>query len=385
MAKHSIFLQILLFVHCTFFIVFPGPGAGRQDHRAALFVFGDSLFDVGNNNYINTSTTFQANFWPYGQTFFKYPTGRLIPDFIAEYADLPLLPPYKHPGNHRFVGGLNFASSGAGVLPETYQELVIDIHMQALHFKKTEELLEQQLGGGNVEAKRTLLSRAVYLFSVGANDYVSPFWTNTADGVFHRYSREEYVGMVIGNLTLVITEIHKAGGRKFGFVGLAPMGCAPMMRAVSPTDTGDDSCYEDVNALIKLHNAALSQLLRTLESELQGFKYSLFDFYTSAMERINNPSKYGFKEGKHACCGSGPYGGFLSCGEKRGLEYELCGNPSEYVFFDLVHPSDTAYEQFSELMWSGPPSVVWPNNLRALFESSVEDCMVPPSGVSVEL
>lgn len=51
-----------------------------------LFIFGDSLFDAGNNNYINTP--FQSNFWPYGETFFNFPTGRfsdgrLIPDFIG--------------------------------------------------------------------------------------------------------------------------------------------------------------------------------------------------------------------------------------------------------------------------------------------------------------
>lgn len=56
----------------------------------ALFVFGDSFFDPGNNNYIKTTTLDQANFWPYGETYFKYPTGRfsdgrLISDFIGIY------------------------------------------------------------------------------------------------------------------------------------------------------------------------------------------------------------------------------------------------------------------------------------------------------------
>ena len=59
-----------------------------EDH-VALFIFGDSFFDAGNNNYINTTTGFQANFGPYGESFFKYPTGRfsdgrIIPDFIGK-------------------------------------------------------------------------------------------------------------------------------------------------------------------------------------------------------------------------------------------------------------------------------------------------------------
>lgn len=57
--------------------------------HTALFVFGDSLFDVGNNNYINTTTDNLANYSPYGETFFKYPTGRfsdgrVLPDFIGK-------------------------------------------------------------------------------------------------------------------------------------------------------------------------------------------------------------------------------------------------------------------------------------------------------------
>lgn len=63
-----------------------------KSNKAALFVFGDSLYDPGNNNYISTTNTdFQANFRPYGESFFSQPTGRfsdgrLIPDFICKIA-----------------------------------------------------------------------------------------------------------------------------------------------------------------------------------------------------------------------------------------------------------------------------------------------------------
>ncbi|KAF8406823.1 hypothetical protein HHK36_005944 [Tetracentron sinense] len=65
-------------------------------HPGALFIFGDSVFDSGNNNYINTTTATQSHFLPYGETFFKYPTGRfsdgrLIPDFIGKIIHLFVL------------------------------------------------------------------------------------------------------------------------------------------------------------------------------------------------------------------------------------------------------------------------------------------------------
>ena len=66
--------------------------AGDATHKA-LFVFGDSLFDPGNNQYLNGSVEgISATSWPYGETFFKRPTGRLsdgriVPDFIGRFYD----------------------------------------------------------------------------------------------------------------------------------------------------------------------------------------------------------------------------------------------------------------------------------------------------------
>ncbi|CAN1287321.1 GDSL esterase/lipase 5 [Linum perenne] len=102
--------------------------AEAKKQRPGFFLFGDSFLDAGNNNYINTTTLDQANFWPYGTTFFHSPTGRfsdgrLLPDFIAKYAKLPLIPPFLRPGNkvNDLVAGVNFASGGAGALVDTFR------------------------------------------------------------------------------------------------------------------------------------------------------------------------------------------------------------------------------------------------------------------------
>lgn len=54
---------------------------------------------------------------------------------------------------------------------------------------------------GDAEAY-TFLLKAVYLFSIGNNDYFEPFLKNSS--FFESHSPEEFVGMVIGNLTNVI-------------------------------------------------------------------------------------------------------------------------------------------------------------------------------------
>ncbi|GLT60002.1 hypothetical protein SLA2020_327930 [Shorea laevis] len=334
-------------------------------NHVAFFIFGDSLFDPGNNNYINTIA--RANYWPYGETFFKYPTGRfsdgrLITDFIAEYAKLPLIPPYLQPGNHQFTYGVNFASAGAGALSETNKGLVIDLKTQISYFRNVEKLLRQKFGDAKA---KTLLSNAVYIISIGSNDYTSPFVTNSTVPVSFW---KEYVAMVIGNLTASIEEIYKVGGRKFGFVSLGQLGCTPVLRILVPGNSS--SCLEDANALAELHDKALYTALQELQSTLKGFKYAKHNISVFLSESANDPPKFGLKEVNTACCGSGRYRGISSCGGKRGVtEFELCEDPNEYLFFDSGHFTDKVNGQIAELMWSGYPNVTGPCNLKELFST----------------
>lgn len=90
----------LVFIFFFFYIIVISIGSIKcidnnnlVTNQSALFVFGDSVFDAGNNNYIATLPSFRSNYWPYGQTTFKFPTGRasngrLIPDFIGNSTTL---------------------------------------------------------------------------------------------------------------------------------------------------------------------------------------------------------------------------------------------------------------------------------------------------------
>uniref|UniRef100_I1KHH2 Uncharacterized protein n=1 Tax=Glycine max TaxID=3847 RepID=I1KHH2_SOYBN len=334
-------------------------------NHTALFIFGDSLFDVGNNNYINSSTFLQANFPPYGETFFNYPTGRfsdgrVIPDFIAEYATLPLIQAYLSPAGFQdhYIYGVNFASAGAGALVETNQGLVIDLKAQVKYFTEVSKQFRQKLG--DEEAKK-LLSRAIYIFSIGGNDYGTPFLTNLTSGAVLPCPQQKFVDYVIGNITAVIKEIYNEGGRKFGFVNVGPLNCFPLLRMAINSTSLSACLEEEASAIARLHNNALPKMLHGLEKQLKGFKYSVTDFYGALIELMKYPSKY-------ACCGGGPYRGDNSCGGKRGIEeYELCNNVNNNVFFDSLHPTEIAAEHFAKLMWSRNGDVNEPYNLKELF------------------
>nr|GMC86522.1 GDSL esterase/lipase 1-like [Ipomoea batatas] len=339
-------------------------------HHVALFVFGDSICEVGNNNYINTTNDFRANFRPYGETSFPNPTGRfsngrLIPDYIANFAKKQCVQPYlatKNGLNDRFINGVNFASTGAGSLDGTNAGLVIPFKTQLGYFKKVSQQLKQEMGS---HGSKQLLSNAVYMFSIGNNDY-GTFINNST--LLNSYTQNQYVDMVVGNMSTVFQEIYKEGGRKFVILSVGAIGCVPSARAAN-FQTGNTECVEILQTLAKLHNEALQKMLNNLATNLPGFKYSYFDYFQSSIDIISNPSSYGFTEVKVACCGSGPFRGDPSCGGKRGMpSYELCPDVNKFFFWDYNNPTEKANKLSATLMWDTSPYVT-PNNVKSFFQS----------------
>ncbi|GLJ10869.1 hypothetical protein SUGI_0136920 [Cryptomeria japonica] len=364
------FTAILCF--CVVFVLQSGTfAAGIEKDGVGLFIFGDSTVDPGNNNYISTVPQFRADHPPYGNNgFFDSPTGRfsegrVIVDFIAEYAKLPLIPPFFQP-EADFSNGANFASGGAGILLETNEGFVVDLQKQLDQFEEVQNKLVEELG--SVEAQK-MFSEAVYFFSIGSNDYLGGYLGNPKMQELH--PPEEYVGMVVTNVTKAIQILYSKGARKFGHLGLSPLGCLPIMRAIASDPNG--GCLGVGSVLARSHNSALSTAFRALASALPGLTIADSNFFDFLNDRLEKPSEYGFKEGVKACCGSGPYGGIFSCGGQREeKEYEVCEDPKNYVWWDAYHVTESIHKQFAEAMWAGSDAVIQPTNLRELFQTRLD-------------
>ncbi|KAK6118740.1 hypothetical protein DH2020_047545 [Rehmannia glutinosa] len=287
-----------------------------------------------------------------------------ISSVIAEHAKLAFIPPYLEPiRNYKMYQyhGVNFASAGAGALSQTFKGMVIDLRTQLKYYKREVAELSNRIG----QAEAAIISSsAVYLFSIGTNDYISPFLLNSS--LLSSFPNSEYVEMVIGNLSMVVNAIYKRGGRKFVFLNLGDLGCLPGLRILKP-ETEGGGCLEEASNLAKLHNKALNKLLSKMEQQLNGFKYFLYDFKSNLAQMITQPSKYGFKEGEKACCGTGRFNGIFSCGGKRPVKiFELCENPSEFIFWDSYHLTERAYKQMADEMWSSEATTE-ANSLKKLF------------------
>ncbi|KAF2291056.1 hypothetical protein GH714_019428 [Hevea brasiliensis] len=62
--------------------------ARAKSNHKLLFVFGDSLFDPGNNMYLDPTEHIPSYFYPYGMNLKNHSTGRfsdglVVPDYIA--------------------------------------------------------------------------------------------------------------------------------------------------------------------------------------------------------------------------------------------------------------------------------------------------------------
>ena len=131
-----LFLLILAcFTHrCKSLCRFSSSENLRDGEIKGMFVFGSSLVDNGNNNFLDTKA--KADYLPYGIDFpngasGRFTNGKNVVDLLGEQLKLPsLIPPFMDPATKgsRIVEGVNHASGSAGVLDDTGSVAVSQNH-----------------------------------------------------------------------------------------------------------------------------------------------------------------------------------------------------------------------------------------------------------------
>ncbi|GMY20345.1 GDSL esterase/lipase LTL1-like [Fagus crenata] len=186
-----------------------------QSEARAFFVFGDSLVDNGNNDYL--ATTARADSYPYGIDYPTHrPTGRFsnglnIPDIISKQIGseptLPYLSPLLH--GERLLVGANFASAGIGILNDTgFQFLnIIRIYKQLMFFQQYQLRVTAHIGA---EQTQQLVNKALVLITLGGNDFVNNYYLVPFSARSRQFSLPNYV-------VYLISEYRKILERSFSF------------------------------------------------------------------------------------------------------------------------------------------------------------------------
>ncbi|KGN57789.1 GDSL esterase/lipase At5g37690 [Cucumis sativus] len=318
-----------------------------KSSELVTYVFGDSLTEVGNNNFLNSLARSDYPWYGVdyngGQPTGRFTNGRTIGDIISEKLGIEAPPPYLSltKDDDKLIHGVNYASGGAGILNDTglyfIQRMTLDDQIQS--FYQTKKAIARKIGE---EAALQHCNQAIYFIGIGSNDYVNNFLQPfLADG--QQYTHEDFLDLLLSTFQQQLTRLYELGARKMVIHGLGPLGCIPSQRVKSRKG----QCLKRVNQWVQDFNSKVKTLTTTLNKNLPNSHLLFADTYPLVLDLITNPSAYGFKVSNTSCCNVDTSIGGLCLPNSK-----VCKNRSEYVFWDAFHPSDAANSVLAHQLFS---------------------------------
>ncbi|CAM6060690.1 unnamed protein product [Sphagnum tenellum] len=352
-----------LVIGSFFILAVYGQGGQTSSPPSAVFIFGDSLVDVGNNNYITTLA--RANLPPNGIDFPQGPTGRFcngrtVADLLVESFGLSYPLPYLDPNNKgsMILKGVNFASAAAGILDSTGYDYIgrIPMNQQLQWAANTKSQIVQLVGEAQTEA---IFANALFSVTMGSNDYINNYLIK-GSSTSSSYNPQQYQDLLISTFSQQLTTLYNLGARKVVVTAVGPLGCIPSQLVLQLSVNGE--CVPFINGYVQGFNAALKSLLQQLTSTLPGATFVYANAYDMVQSFINNPANYGFTTVNEGCCGRGPYNGLVPCIPGA----SVCPNRRLYFFWDPFHPTEAANIMLSNAFLSGGTDVIEPVNIQQL-------------------
>ncbi|KHN35332.1 GDSL esterase/lipase LTL1 [Glycine soja] len=356
----SMFLCLLVLITWNNIVVVVPQAEAR-----AFFVFGDSLVDNGNNNYL--FTTARADSYPYGV---DYPTHRAtgrfsnglnIPDIISEKIGSEPTLPYlsRELDGERLLVGANFASAGIGILNDTGIQFIniIRISRQLQYFEQYQQRVSALIGP---EQTQRLVNQALVLITLGGNDFVNNYYLVPFSARSRQFALPNYVLYLISEYRKILVRLYELGARRVLVTGTGPLGCVPAELAQR---SRNGECAAELQEASALFNPQLVQLVNQLNSEIGSVVFISANAFESNMDFISNPQAYGFITSKVACCGQGPYNGIGLCTPAS----NLCPNRDVFAFWDPFHPSERANRLIVDTFMIGDSKYMHPMNLSTVL------------------
>ncbi|GAB2292216.1 GDSL esterase/lipase exl3, variant 2 [Dionaea muscipula] len=313
----------------------------------AIYGFGDSIIDPGNNNDILTIV--KCNFKPYGQDFSggiptgRFSNGRIPTDLLAEALGLKeYVPAYLDPNleSSELLTGVSFASGASGYDPMTPKiASAIPLSDQLEMFKEYKVKLKAAVGE---ERADFIVTNSVALAVSGSDDIANTYF----DTPFRRaeYDVDSYTDLMTNSASSFLQELYKLGIRRVAVFSAPPIGCVPSQRTIGGGVLRP--CAENYNEAAKLFNAKLSSALDMLNSRLPKARLVYTDIYNPLLDLIQNPSQYGFEVVDKGCCGTGVLEVSILCNKLD----KVCDDDAKYIFWDSYHPTEAGYKVIIDLI-----------------------------------
>ncbi|CAN4079607.1 unnamed protein product [Withania somnifera] len=326
----------------------------------ASYIFGDSLVDAGNNNYLRTLS--KADIPPNGIDFKasggnptgRYTNGRTIGDIVGEGLGQPhYATPYLAPNctGRSILYGVNYASGEVN-------RLSMDIQIDYFNITRTE--IDKLLGKS--KARDYVMKKSIFSITVGSNDFLNNYLLPVLSiGTRVTESPDAFIDDLLNHLRAQLTRLYNLDARKFIIGNVGPIGCIPYQKTINQLK--ENECVELANKLALQYNARLKDMLAQLNKELDGATFIHANVYDLVMELITNYDKYGFVTATKACCGNGgQFAGIIPCGPTS----SMCSDRDKHVFWDPYHPSEAANLIIAKQLLEGDTKYISPMNLRQL-------------------
>ncbi|RMF99360.1 MAG: G-D-S-L family lipolytic protein [Gammaproteobacteria bacterium] len=279
--------------------------SGRAQAYSALYAFGDSLTDTGN--------VFAANGIPLPPYFNgRFSNGPVWIETLAANLGLSATPATAVPGGTNFAfGGAATGSPPAVIGPTSPPTL---IQQAGLFLSAT---------GGVADPN------ALYVVFGGGNDVRGGDITGSA-----------------GNIATVISTLAGAGAQNFLVPNLPDIGQTPEAIAGGP------ALQAGATFLSTTFNTQLAGELANLTATL-GVNIIQFDTFAFLNNILANPASFGFTNVNTPC-----YSGTTGIGGPG----TVCADPSQYVFWDGIHPTAATHQLFGDLAFQAViplPAAAW--------------------------
>lgn len=279
-----------------------------------IYVFGDSLSDVGNVLNVTSSSNAIPDFPAPPYFPGRFSNGPVWVEYLAQELELSPTPYTDVAGGANATDGINYAFGGA----TTGSSNTINDAFSGATTGSSNTIipglllgLEQQINNFTA-ANPSADPNALYIIWAGGNDYLGGSATNP--------------NVPINNLSSAVTSLYKVGARYIMVVNLPDLGRFP-------GSDGNSQNASSLNALSSAHNLSLAATLNFL-SQTPDINIIPLDVNFLFDRVFAAPGEFGFTNVTTPCL----------------TRVGVCANPNEYLFWDnFRHPTTAGHQLVASL------------------------------------
>lgn len=310
-----------------FATVMASSAIAAQPNYAAMYVFGDSLSDTGNDFAATTAQQMVPAIPPSVTPYATYWQGRFsngpvaveyLWRFMSRNNNAQLAPFVRNPSlDGKTSVNFAFGGAGSGIQNATPTGFLVPGLVGQVGLYTT------------ALAGRKSRPDALYVVWSGSNDYLQ------------NITHDPYV--VVGNISTAISTLYATGAREFLVPNLPDLGGAPLVKA-----QGGAALF---TALSKNHNALLASTLNTLSRSLPGVKIVQLDVFALGQVLVSSGI---VNSDVPALAFLSPGTGAVDClfrNPSTCVDVTQLGFVAPFLYWDILHPTTQVHGVMGTAMY----------------------------------